>query len=180
MSTQQIGGWCVTFTGRHFCPLAPRVEDISIGDIAHSLSNLCRFGGHSLKFYSVAQHCLLVARLVPAPLALTGLLHDATKCYLGEMVRPLKQSMPDYRRAHDDLWAVIARRFNLPRVLPPEIKQADDVALVTERRDLLIRTPDPWDVDEAGCLPDPQITVPLPPEEARRQFLEKYRVLTQL
>jgi 5'-deoxynucleotidase YfbR-like HD superfamily hydrolase len=121
--------------------LSPRVEDIWIDDIAHSLANLCRFGGHCRQFYSVAQHSVLVSRLVPLHLAFVGLMHDATEAYVGDMVRPLKYSLPQFLEIEDAIWRLIARRFDLPLHLPAEVKEADDIALVTERRDLIISSP---------------------------------------
>ena len=53
-----------TFTGRGFDPLNPRAEDVQLEDIAHHLGNTCRFGGATPKFYSVAQHAVLVALMV--------------------------------------------------------------------------------------------------------------------
>lgn len=70
--------WIATFTGGVFFPLAPRVEDVRISDIAHALSMLCRFAGHTRGFYSVAQHSVLVSRLCSQQDALWGLLHDAS------------------------------------------------------------------------------------------------------
>lgn len=40
-----------TWSGRKFFPLDPRPDEISINDIAHALSNQCRFNGHTTKFY---------------------------------------------------------------------------------------------------------------------------------
>lgn len=131
------GDWFQTHTGIQFYPLDPQPEDICIDDIAHALSKICRFGGHTKEFYSVAQHSVIVSNIVPPHLALTGLMHDATEAYIGDVVRPLKYSLPDYIQIEQRLWEVIAERFNLPSVLPPEIKHADNRALVTERRDLL-------------------------------------------
>lgn len=45
------GEWMQTFTGRVFYPLDPRPEDIDPLDIAHALSMLCRYGGHTSVFY---------------------------------------------------------------------------------------------------------------------------------
>lgn len=95
MSAQlsQDNSWIQTFSGRQFFPLEPRVEDVCIEDIAHGLSNLCRYAGHCECFYSVAQHCLLVSRVVPREHALRGLLHDASEAYLIDVPRPIKHSI---------------------------------------------------------------------------------------
>lgn len=50
------GDWILTFTGRRFYPLDPRPEDVCLEDIAHALSLICRYNGHSRFFYSVAEH----------------------------------------------------------------------------------------------------------------------------
>ena len=51
-------GWIQTFTGKRMYPLDPKPEDICIEDIAHALSNICRFTGHTKKFYSVGEHSI--------------------------------------------------------------------------------------------------------------------------
>jgi 5'-deoxynucleotidase YfbR-like HD superfamily hydrolase len=173
----RIGDWALTFTGRRFWPLSPRIEDLDIDDIAHALSNICRFGGHCREFYSVAQHSVLVSRLVPEHLAFTGLMHDATEAYLGDMVRPLKYSLPQFLEIEDALWRVIARRFELPLRLPAEVKEADEIALMTERRDLIVRTPEGWGVQ---AEPAKETIVPLAPAEAREEFIQRYRNLLYL
>lgn len=120
-------------------PFSLKPEDIHIEEIAHSLALTCRFQGHLRGFepYSVAQHSVLVAMNVPPEMALAGLLHDATEAYCGDMIRPIKRKMPDYCHLEDLIWEVIAARYSLPLVLPPEIKVADTRMLQTERRDLL-------------------------------------------
>lgn len=49
MSYQRRGDWIQTFTGQQFWPLDPLVEEVHLEDIAHALSNLCRFTGHALR-----------------------------------------------------------------------------------------------------------------------------------
>src|SRR4051812_20612492 len=89
------GDWMQTYTGRAFWPLDAQPEDVDPLDIAAALSMLCRYGGHVSRFYSVAEHCLLMSEAVAPEHALWALLHDATEAYMGDMVRPLKRQMPE-------------------------------------------------------------------------------------
>ncbi len=91
--------WISTQSVRQFDFINPRVEDIHILDIARALSHICRFGGHTSSFYSVAEHSIIVAELLEDQFAnkitiLAGLLHDATEAYMGDMPRPIKASLP--------------------------------------------------------------------------------------
>ena len=72
-TTRDDKTWIQTYTGRAFDLLDPRPEQIDPLDIAHALSQICRFTGHVREFYSVAQHSVLVACIVPEPLALAAL-----------------------------------------------------------------------------------------------------------
>src|ERR1017187_10636100 len=78
-------GSITTFSGIHFWPLLPNPADIRIEDIAHALSNQCRFAGHAREFYSVAEHSVRVSQLCPPEDALWGLLHDASEAYLTDV-----------------------------------------------------------------------------------------------
>jgi 5'-deoxynucleotidase YfbR-like HD superfamily hydrolase len=137
-------GWIHTYTGRKFWPLNPRVEDIHIQDIAGALSKINRFGGHSIRAYSVGQHCILgsyeVERLTKDPvIALAFLLHDASEAYLGDVVRPVKH-LPEfafYREAEAKMNKVIEEKFNvsLDQAIVHEI---DNLMLLTEFRDLTL------------------------------------------
>jgi len=102
-----------TWSGSHINYADFRPEDVKIEDIAHALSMVCRFGGHIPRHYSVAEHSILVAHLVPDDLKLAALLHDATESYMGDMVAPLKRAMPDYISMEKDMTAIIAHRFDL-------------------------------------------------------------------
>ena len=84
-----------TYTGKKFYPYDPRPEQICIEDIAHGLSMLCRFAGQCRFFFSVAEHSIAVAHLLPANLKLFGLLHDASEAYLADLPRPVKAGLPD-------------------------------------------------------------------------------------
>lgn len=162
-------------SGSQFSLLNPPVDKIDIEDIAHATANLCRFTGHTRAFYSVAQHCVIVSRLVPSELALTGLLHDATEAYIGDVSRPLKNALGGEHSAltliEMRLHEAIAERFEIEWPFPPAIKQADNVALATEKRDLLTSHPGVW---KGLPEPAPWAIVPLDPYQARNQFLARF------
>lgn len=175
--------WFVTASGHRFFLLDPRPEDIRIEDIAHALAQVCRFGGHCQPFYSVAQHSVLVSRVVPPEHALAGLLHDAPEAYVGDVIRPLKRLLPEYRKIEDRVWSAICRRFGIAEQLPTEVKHADMVALATERRDLVRVAHERagewrWIEDELGVSPHPEPITALVPGEARRLFVARFRDLT--
>ncbi|MFH2008786.1 MAG: phosphohydrolase [bacterium] len=166
--------WIQTYVGRQFWPLEPRPADVDIRDIAHSLSLQCRFNGHCREFYSVAEHSVRVAEILPAELALWGLLHDAAEAYLGDLTRPLKQQAPWFNEAEDRVLRMIAEHFSLPWPMPDAVRKADDILLVTEARDLMVAPPEPWGLD-AQPLDAP--IVPRPPAEAEALFLQRYEQL---
>lgn len=172
----QRGNWMQTFTGRKFYPMDPRSEDVDIIDIAHALSMQCRYNGHVQRFMSVAEHCVLVSQLVAPEHALWGLLHDATEAYVGDMVRPLKLHMPEYRAVEDQVMLAIAQKFGIDPAMPPEVKTADSRILLDERAALLGAPAGDWDV--AG---EPYgIKIPAwDPQSAKRTYLERFAELTE-
>ena len=167
--------WIQTFTGRVFHPIDPRVEEIEVADIAHSLSLQCRFNGHCRTFYSVAEHSVRVSNLLPAEHALWGLLHDAGEAYLTDLPRPVKSQISDYCDMEDHLLERVAERFDLPWPIPAPVLAADDRMLVTEARDLMAPPPAPWGID---ATPHPTSIEPWTAEHAERIFLERFEVLS--
>lgn len=166
----------LTHTGRMVDLLAPDPDDIDPRDIAHALSHLCRFTGHCLHFYSVAQHSVHVACLLPRELRFVGLMHDATEAYVADMATPLKNLLPGYQEIEAGVWAAVATRFNLPQELPPAVKRADLVMLATEKRDLLPNHPEPWP-SLANVQPDPHPVLPISPDLASFLWLETFQTL---
>ena len=159
---------------------------MDIDEIAHALSNICRFGGHVPIFYSVAQHsvhvseCLEEMKEEPGR-QLTGLLHDAAEAYLGDMIRPLKYSgFFDGFKTLEQLWErAIEDALNIElSPLPSVVKIADDRLLITERRDLLVSGPEvAW--SERSYSPWEKKIVPLEPVAARRLFLGRFAELAR-
>lgn len=169
-----------TFSGRHFRPLSPRVKDVQIVDIAHALSNQCRFSGHVKQHYSVAEHSVRVCRLLrglSSEIQLWGLLHDASEAYLVDIPSPLKHTptFKAYRAAEKHLQGVICDRFGLPRKHPKQVKLADSILLATEARDLMAYTPAYWAKLTATPLPDR--IEPWTPKDAESTFLYHFHEL---
>src|SRR5690606_8557009 len=128
-----------TRTGKKFTFLEPKADDIDIADIAYALANQCRFNGHCSSFYSVAEHSVAVAMLLPQELQLAGLLHDAAEAYLGDIPSPLKQFLPDYDRLETTVITAINEKFGVIWDAPTEaaVKQADLQQLRTEAHHLI-------------------------------------------
>jgi hypothetical protein len=163
-----------TYTGVPFDFTNIRPEDINLEDIARSLSLQCRFNGHTLAFYSVAQHSVLVSRVViPSPgdtiaTQKWGLLHDAAEAYVCDLPRPVKEWLRKdstaYTSSYDVLEGAIAvairQKFvsiNLDHDIKMAVHHADNVLLATEKRDLMAPCPRDW-----GELPEPMTQTIVP------------------
>lgn len=142
--------WIETYTGRRMYFLSPTTDMIDIKDVAHSLSLQCRFSGHTRTFYSVAEHCLRVSKLLyerthcDPQVALQGLLHDATEAYLLDVPSPVKQYLDGYYAIEDKLAAVIFKKFGAVYPYFKEVKIADMVLLKNEARYLLPSKGNSW------------------------------------
>jgi hypothetical protein len=175
--SERKGDWIATHSGRKFWPLDPRPEEVSIGDVAHALSNLCRFGGHSVRFYSVAEHSVLVSYQVPPEHQLTALLHDAPEAYVADVPRPLKKDLANYAEIEALVWRAVAARFGLPEELPEIVKMADDAVLAAEIR---------WgimphlDYRKYGNPPNECLPVGQDPWRAKLSFMARFEELTRV
>lgn len=174
----------LTYSGNYFDFINPHLNQFNIYDIAHALSNCCRFAGHAREYYSVAQHSVLVARFVmrnAAPVDIidygrAGLLHDGAEAYLGDITRPLKQLLPDYKAIEARTEAALFAAFRIPQPLPKIVKHADLVLLSTEQRDLMPPHDDNWSLID-GIAPLPEVINPWYPEKAEREFLKLWEEL---
>lgn len=146
-----------TRSGIHFHFLDPKPEEINIADIGFALANQCRFNGHCHRFYSVAEHSVLVASLVPEEYKLAALLHDASEAYLSDIPSPIKQYLKEYKEMERNVQVTIDEKFNT-LISDDEylsiIKKADLQQLCTEAYNLLPSRGEDWVEVWKGNKPD--------------------------
>jgi 5'-deoxynucleotidase YfbR-like HD superfamily hydrolase len=168
--------WIATYTGGQFWPLEPREEDVKIVDIAHALSLVCRWSGHIKTHYSVAQHSVHVSENVPAEIRLDALLHDASEAYIADLARPIKHAPglgEIYLQVEKGIQDTINQKYGICTSYP-EIKKADNLLLMTEKRDLM--NGDWKELCTEGMLEDlEENIVPWSVGMAEYYFLEKFK-----
>lgn len=170
----RFGDWMQVYSGRPFWPLDPRPEDIDIRDIAHALSMQCRYGGHCIRFYSVAEHSVLLSEVAEPKFKLAALLHDAAEAYLVDVPRPLKCMLDGYAAAEDRVLDAVGQRFGLNQDDFDAVRDIDKAILGDEVAQNLARPLLSWSY----------IGKPLgvrlhcwSPVEAEHHFLEAFRQL---
>jgi hypothetical protein len=187
----------VTYTGKSFDLLDPQPEMVCIEDIAHSLAYQCRYTGHTgdglpqmQQFYSVAQHCVLMAEADLPRDPLARLLHDAAETYIGDMARPWKQLLwvseiregctftSTVKAFEKRIQSVIGLALGVDLSESAEVKLADNRTMATEIRDLMPGSND-WDIPP-GVEPLEDVIVPQAPVYAEHSFLSLYRHLKKM
>ncbi len=174
------GFWMATRTGKKINPGNMDKEDVDIEDIAWSLSHLCRYNGHCDYFYSVAQHSVYVSKVVESlggdPKK--GLIHDATECYLGDMVKPVKTrpDMKGYVDLEDKVMNTIGKAFGFyTPIMTDIVKKADNIVLFSEK-DQIIKYPMDW--GWGNDIPRMKEKIkPMYPKEAYDFFMNRYNKL---
>lgn len=174
------GHWMATHTGRKIDPGTMTKDDVDIEDIAWSLSHLCRYNGHCDHFYSVAQHSVYVSEIVQSlggdPKK--GLLHDATECYVGDVVRPVKHrtDMENYVILENRVMRIIGEAFNFSTpIMTSEVSLADDIVLLSEKDQILKDSPD-WGWGNDIIRMEGKIKI-MYPQEAYKFFMNRYNEL---
>lgn len=175
-------GLIATYSGKLVNPLDLKPEDIDIHDIAHALSNICRYGGHVRKFYSVAQHSIIMLDLLkgvaaPPDEQLQGLLHDAEEAYILDFPNPIKKlaAFDEYRKICSHATNAIMWAFDLPVELSGRIKRFDQELVTLEARQLMQVAPE-WEDELARFEPGfPRFSIlPWDPHVARHHFLRAF------
>jgi len=184
----------LTFSGKLFDWQHPTVDMICIEDIAHALSLINRYTGHTRLPYSVAEHCVR-ASYVTSGDALVNLLHDAAEAYVGDIASPQKRALcwkqsgqyisPQYtsfKQQEIKILEVIAQALDVPSLAKGAntggTKEADLIMLATEVRDLMPTDTKgifiPW---LQGVQPLPIKIAPWNWAIARSEFLKRYEEL---
>ena len=160
--------------------LHPETSEFTIEDIAHGLSNTCRFSGQCEPFYSVAQHSVSTSLIVPPAFAMHGLLHDGSEAFMCDLPSPLKQLLPSYQQIEEHVQSVIVDRFvTVTDPTHSKVKLADLRMLATERRDYMpYPNAVPWPVLDGIKTLDARKDA-LTPKEAKYEFLERYYQLKE-
>ncbi|MEE8385633.1 MAG: YfbR-like 5'-deoxynucleotidase [Dehalococcoidia bacterium] len=146
MPGPDTNGYICTYTGVHFDFMNPTPEMVRIQDIAHALALTNRWGGHTTQPSNVAQHSLIVWRIIRdefpgnLELQLYALLHDAPEAYLPDMPAPMKKHLESFRMMDANIEEAIFEAFDVK--IPDDfgrqcVKCADIEAYRWEARDLM-------------------------------------------
>jgi 5'-nucleotidase len=171
----EVGPSIMLQSGAWLDLLAPHTSEFTIEDIAHGLALQCRYAGQCREFYSIAEHSILVSDIVQDdPLA--ALLHDAAEAFLGDITRPLKQMLPDYRRIEAQMQRAIFSRFDIDPQSNPAIKSADLSILAAEQSQMMPAGTDEW-ARHDGIESAPVKIRFLSPQKAKAEFLQRFETL---
>jgi len=189
----RYGAWMQTFTGRKFFPKDPRPEDVCVSDIAHALSMACRYAGHTRRFYSVAEHSVLMFRYglvecqfladegeagasqLLARAAVVALFHDAAEAYTSDLPRAVKQAAGSQwkwleHKIEDAVWTHLdlTQEVHRHQVL---VKEWDQRIVPTDRL-ACMRREEVWAHD--APTPRPVEIRCWSPEQAKQAFILAY------
>lgn len=143
-----FGNMIKVANGSYFDIVNPNPDEVDIQSIATALGNICRYGGHCGRFYSVAEHCVWAACLAwedrcSDDIIRAVLMHDAAEAYVGDMIRPLKQHITEYKVFEHRLMNAIGKRFSIDFDAQQQwITKYDLQMLKAEKKEL-------WPQDEA-------------------------------
>lgn len=184
--TRNKAVYMTTASGLHFYHFTPDPDTVIVEDIAHALSMICRYTGHTKFHYSVGQHSIYAEQVLreqhPELLTtkrglrtlLTALMHDAAEAFGNDLHRVVKRKLPDYMRLMNRIEKLIAKKFGLIWPEPDVVKNVDGALLSTELVQLMNQRP-----HILPLIPDFQIRR-WQPGMANRIFLKKFEELTCL
>ncbi len=153
-------GWLELYDGLRFDFGNETIDlsNLTVEIIAHSLSQLCRYNGHTRRYYSVGEHaCLLSDYVMHQPWAtprdgLTALHHDDAESLLGEVVRPIKERLPTFKELEARIDQALAERFDTEWPLPDWFKPLDTRIICDERAQVMCPSNNEWSADSLEPL----------------------------
>lgn len=174
--------------GSYFDFEAPEASTMTIEDFAYGLAYTCRFRGQTRRrssgeraFYSVAEHCVRMARHLWDDGyhidAFHGLMHEAGEPVCGDMSGPLKVLIPEFRVIEKRCEAALLARFQVPLGDAELIKRYDLRMLATEKRDLMPHSAGHKWEHTGGYEPFEDRIEPWKPNEAAGIFLREFHYL---
>jgi 5'-deoxynucleotidase YfbR-like HD superfamily hydrolase len=190
------GEYIWTFTGRKFF-FGDENPDITIIDIAHALSLICRWTGHVSRFYSVAEHCCRCSvyprtwedycnekqqnKWKEPTFALRKLLHDSPEAYITDLNKPVKMVIggkdSPYEQLDLKISIAIWKKYGLGPMSEAEarsVKEADLAMAMTEARDLLSQISV---THYEGARPLRNPIKPWHSDDAENAFLDRFKEL---
>lgn len=163
-------------SGTYLDLLQPEHAEPTIEDIAYGLAYTCRFAGQTRRFYSVAEHCVRMSRVVPTELRYPALHHEDGEAFVGDMTGPLKALLPAYREIEKRIERAMHVRFAVPPFDAVALKRWDLAMLAAERRDLMPWRGEQWSWLD-GIEPVEERIEPWGPEKAAATFIARHAEL---
>lgn len=158
----------------------PENSLMSLEDYVYGIAFTCRFSGQCFSrktgrrvFYSVAQHCEIMSRIVPPGHEYAALMHEGGEAVCGDLNTPLKSKLPEYKAIEKRCEKAIMDIFKVVVDDPALIKSFDVRLWATERRDLMNWDGNRWGPDDAAEPFEFEID-PLGPYEAAESFLRRF------
>lgn len=149
--TNRQGDWCECYSGIQFWPFDPRPDEVCLDDIAHSLSQMCRYGGHCSFFYSVAQHSLIVENEMQKAgynslIRFYGLMHDAAEAYMIDVPKPIKKQITMFSYWENNILEVIWEHYGVlkPNETHQFVIDLFDNSVLKAEADILMKQTHPW------------------------------------
>jgi len=139
-----------TFTGKLVDVFDLRPEDVCIEDIAHALSQINRYGGHTAFPYSVGQHSTIMARELEYRRASNdicrqALLHDAAEAYISDLPQPIKREIPRFTEIEGVAWDAICKALDIEQVVHPLVYTLDKEMVYHEAKFLFLKRDPIWE-----------------------------------
>jgi len=138
-----IHNYVQTRSGQKVYFMNPTQSSIKVEDIAYSLARMGRYNCHTSRLYSVAEHCLVLAKYVEEEMGLgprevlTALHHDDSEYVLGDLVAPVKHLVPQFKEIEQAFDCAISARFDTMFPHPQWLKDIDQRIWIDERREFM-------------------------------------------